>query len=568
MSTVKISALPAVAQLNANTSNTLIVGVDIPTGITGKITVHTLAQGLFSNEILSVGVIQQNLPNTIAQYSASGNSYIQTNLVNTNDGGSADVVITANAGSGGTDSTNFIDMGYANKSYQPGSEFNNIGTAISPLDGYLYVQGTAGSNGGNLTVGTTTSNTQLKFIVGGGSAANVIATITANSFTLVNTANLIVNTITTPKGSATNLVIDPDGVADVIFSPLTEVFVQSTSTSTSNTTGALVVSGGVGVSGNIYANAVYSNNSLVLTSEPIGQGAYNKANTGLANTAGVVTAGDFNISGNLTVLGVGTSGLFTINATSYIANTPAFRISGSANNVSQVPLNQGYMMQITGFANVSTRIVSDSFGSSNTTYSAFIGRFGRGTANTPSPVANGDILLRLSGNGYANSFSQFGQSKIDFVAAENFTDTTKGTEIQFFNTSIGSNTLNKIATFNANNATFTGQIVPSKGFLYIPRFAGAPVSPLTVDFLNDSVVKLSITSAFTINFTNYVAGKVVEVWVTNTAAGNSVLTHGTSALNSSVNATTWTIPGTSTVLVRYMSFNTDVANVYSAITHA
>ena len=45
MSTVKISQLSEITHLNTNTSNTLIVGVDIPTGVTGKITTTTLAEG-------------------------------------------------------------------------------------------------------------------------------------------------------------------------------------------------------------------------------------------------------------------------------------------------------------------------------------------------------------------------------------------------------------------------------------------------------------------------------------------------------------------------------------------
>ena len=47
MSTVKITELPLISQINSNTSNTLFMGVDIPTDVTGKMTVHTLAQGLY-----------------------------------------------------------------------------------------------------------------------------------------------------------------------------------------------------------------------------------------------------------------------------------------------------------------------------------------------------------------------------------------------------------------------------------------------------------------------------------------------------------------------------------------
>ena len=49
MATVKITDLPAINTINANTANTVLVGVDIPTNVTGKITLTTLAAGLYSN---------------------------------------------------------------------------------------------------------------------------------------------------------------------------------------------------------------------------------------------------------------------------------------------------------------------------------------------------------------------------------------------------------------------------------------------------------------------------------------------------------------------------------------
>jgi hypothetical protein len=187
MSQIKISQLPIISAINANTSNTLFAGVDVGSGVTGQMTAHTLAQGLFSNEVLNVGTNPVTLPNTVAQFSATGESYVQTNLVNTNGGGSADIVITAN---NGTDSTFFIDMGFANPGYQPGQEFNNLGTAINPADGYLYVQGGAigapGGPGGNLIIGTTTANTELRFIGGGYNSANVVAKITGDGLKMVN----------------------------------------------------------------------------------------------------------------------------------------------------------------------------------------------------------------------------------------------------------------------------------------------------------------------------------------------------------------------------------------------
>jgi len=656
MSTVKITELPLIGQINANTSNTLFMGVDIPTDVTGKMTVHTLAQGLFSNEILNVGVNQQNLPNTIAQFSLSGNSYIQTNLVNLNDNGTADIVVTANVGSGGSDSTNFIDLGYANKNYQPGVAFNDIGTAVSPLDGYLYVQGTGGSSGGNLIVGTTTSNTQLKFIVGGGLSANIIGTMTANSFTLVNTANLVVNTITTPKGSGSNLVIDPDGTADVIFPSLTEVYVQSTFQSTSNTTGALVVSGGVGVAGNVYASAFYSNNLPVLTSEPIGQAAYNQANTAnavtqsaynqansanavaqsaynqansanavaqsaynqansanvlaqssfnkannaLANTTGTF-AGDLTLTGNLIAAGIqstsgpittgnlivngtttsngtanitGTlnvSGIVNMNAQVILTNTSFSNTQSAltiaASNTVATPANDGYMIHISGKNGVSSRIVSDSYGTG--AYAVYAARTARGNVSNPAPVQTGDIIGRFSANGFGNTkFQQFGTGRIDFVATENYTDSNTGSQIQFWNCPVGTNTLTQIASFNGASVTFAGTVQPQKGFIYTPTVYPGAQTAITIDFANNSLVRAQTSSGITATLSNLTAGKEVVAWITNTAGFSQTFTHGVSATNSTVNATTYSIPSTSTIFVRYMSIDGTLANTFCAITHS
>ena len=540
MSTIKISQLPILGAISTNTSNNLFLMVDTANVRDVQITGTTLAQGLYANNILNVGTNQQNLPNTIAQFALGGQSYIQTNLVNTNDGGSADVVVTANVNSGGSDSTNFIDMGYANKLYQPGSEFNNIGTAISPLDGYLYVQGTTGSLGGNLIIGTTTSNTELRFIAGGGTASNVVAKMTS--------VGLVMNTqssITFGDGTKQLTASNPANYS-------TAAFAQA------NTAGAnTVISSGVDATQNTW---ISSNSAFT-------QAAFLKANNALANTNGVITAGDITVTGNIQVFGVGATGLFTINAVPYAANTPAFKITGSANTgYSQVPLNQGYMMQITGFANTSSRIVNDAFGANS--YSAFIGRAARGSAISPAATANGDILLRLSGNGWANNFSQFGQSRIDFVADENFTDTTKGTKIDFWNTSSGSNTLNKIATFNANSATFSGVVNPQKGFIYTPLVYPAAQTAITLDFANNSMVRAQTSTGIVVSMSNYTVGKIVEVWITNLSGFSQTYTTGVSAINSTLNATTYAIPATSTVCARYFCVDGTLANTLVSVIHA
>ena len=161
MATSKISNLNTIAPLNSNTANVYFVATDKQSGVAGKISGTTLANGLYAYNTLNVGNTEVIFPNVVSQFAKNGESYIQVNLLNTADGGSADYVATANTG---TDTTYFIDMGYANKNFVPGSEYNSLGNSIQPLDGYLYVQGpllNPSSNiGGNLRSEEHTSELQ------------------------------------------------------------------------------------------------------------------------------------------------------------------------------------------------------------------------------------------------------------------------------------------------------------------------------------------------------------------------------------------------------------------------
>jgi hypothetical protein len=121
------------------------------------------------------------------------------NFANTANG-STDLALYNNKG---TDSNNYIDMGITSASY---NVVLNGFTAANPGDAYVY------SNGSNILIGTYTPGTVLKVFSGGYMASNVVAT-----FNAANTA------------------------------------------ATSNTSGALTVAGGLGVTGNVYSDKIYTN---------------------------------------------------------------------------------------------------------------------------------------------------------------------------------------------------------------------------------------------------------------------------------------------------------------------
>ena len=530
MSTVKISELALINQLNANTSNTLFVAVDVPTGVTGKFTGHTLAQGLYSNEILNVGLNQSFLPNTIAQYSLAGASYIQTNLVNLDDGGTADIVVTANAKSGGTDSAYFIDMGFANANVTPGLEFNNLGTSLNPLDGYLYVQGNgvggSPARGGNLIVGATSTNTEIKIIAGGYNSSNIVAKFTGDGFKMVNGHPIFFS-----DGTTQNTASNPAAYSQAAFNKANNAL--------ANTTGTFA--GDLTLTGNLIAAGIQSTTGPISTSALIVNGTTNMSGIVSMNAQVVLTNTSF----------TNTQSALTITATPTVA----------------APSNDGYMVHISGKQNVSSRIVTDSYGAN--TYVVYAGRTARGNVTNPTAVQSGDILSRFSGNGYGTTnWAPFGSARIDFVATENYTDAARGSQIQFWNCPVGTNTLTQIATFNGTSVTFSGSVNPQKGFIYTPtQYPGAQTA-ITIDFANNSVIRANTSTGCTVSFVNYTLGKEVVLWLTNTAPANQTFTHGVNALNSTVNSTTYGIPGTSTIMARYFSFGNDLANTFVAVVHA
>jgi hypothetical protein len=148
------------------------------------------------------------LPTAIVQITGNTDSYSQLNLQNVNNGAyaSGDIVVTAD---NGDDNDGYINLGINS------STFNDPDyPGYYPNDGYLVMHGFEPATG-NLNIHSHNTESVIKLIVGAFGDGNVRAAVTNTGFT-VNTATA----------------------------------------STSTTTGALIVNGGVGVAGNIHAAAI------------------------------------------------------------------------------------------------------------------------------------------------------------------------------------------------------------------------------------------------------------------------------------------------------------------------
>lgn len=522
MSTVKISQLPPLPSIAANTSNTLFLGVDLPTGTTGKFTATTLARQLYANNYLVVGDYHTVYPNAVATMAGTSNNYVQSILENMSDNGSTDFIAQANIS---TDTVYFTDLGFAGANFDNQS-FNSLGTSLDKLDGYLYVQGnTAAGPGGNLVIGTATSGKLVRFVAGGGNKANIVLTLSStgpainsgayltfgdgSSQTVAAApANYTQSAFNAANTAAANTVVT-QGVDVWQNTQITQVNQYATSGYDQANTNATNITAVNNYVTSAYAKANTNANNIVIV-ESFANSAFTKANNALANATGLL-AGDLTIAGNLTSLGSFTTngtltsgnnvtlGTTRIRYASITDTTPVLQIVAAGNNFSFLqPTNPNYMIHVQGRDGITSRIVNDAAGNNIT--SSYVMRTARGSANTPTNVIAGDTFGRISTVGYATTgFSTASDARIDFVALENFSDTNKGTAISFWTTQNTTNNLTRTASFSVGNTSVLSANTYIAGNLTV---AG---NVTVIGVANTTVLDLNVNKNITVNGTMILA---------------------------------------------------------------
>lgn len=133
------------------------------------------------------------------------------------------------------------------------------------------------NSGGNVVFDT--SNVRIAGNIS--ASGNITAGIVNASFfvgdgqflTNVNVANVSVSSNSISNGTSNvnipasngNVTFGVNGTGNVVIVSTQGANITTGTSSTSNITGALRITGGIGVRGNIYSDAVFSNNSAVLT---------------------------------------------------------------------------------------------------------------------------------------------------------------------------------------------------------------------------------------------------------------------------------------------------------------
>jgi hypothetical protein len=310
--------------------------------VTGSANVYTrLAVGTGSYQIL---------PNLIGQFTGTSDEYIQVNLQNLSPNGSADLVVTAD---NGTDLSYYSDLGKAGSDYS----YYGAGALIKPNDTYLIGQGLDSTiPGSNVIIAATTATYgDIIFAQGGAYEANEVARFEMD------------------KG----------------------LVIQKTTASSSNSTGALVVKGGVGVQGDVYTDNVYSKGVNVVGYT---QSAFNQANTATNNAASASQYAN--------------TGINNAASASAYANI-AINNAASASVYANTGINDAASASL--YANTGITLAQAAYDKANTGGGTTVDQFARDTANTG--VNNSASASLYANTGITLAQAAYDNSNVKFNSA-------------------------------------------------------------------------------------------------------------------------------------------------------
>jgi len=324
--------------------------------LSNALTVSNSAKGVLVGTNALVFANTLTNPTITVQSNTTDYSQIAFRNLGTNANSSTDIIAYADAG---TDNAGWIDMGITSANFTSPSF-----TVTGGHDGYIFMEAPANTAGkGNLILATGGNGTQNKIIFAAGGLSS----------------------------DKTQMVITPN----------TSVAINIATNSTSATTGALTVVGGVGIGGNVYITG----NTSITGTITVGGGAFSSNNLTVSDP--IIFMGNTNSGDSLDL---GFAGKYTSSGTKYAgllrdaSDTGKFRLftglteipSSTANfaAASNANLILGNL-EASGLANVAGIVtLANATAASSTTTGALVVTGGIATAN--NAYIGG--LLNVAGN--------------------------------------------------------------------------------------------------------------------------------------------------------------------------
>ena len=186
------------------------------------------------------------------------------------------------------------------------------------------------------------------------------------------------------------------------------------------------------------------------------------------------------------------------------------------------------LIQTTSRSDKNIRIIQRSYGSSgnvggDNSYSVWGSYVARGNVSNPQATKQNDILSRLSSNGFGTTTWGTGGTRIESVALENFTDSAKGSKINFWTTPIGSIVSQQVASITATGISANAVLFTTDSS--VQTTAGIPLSQRAVA---NGVATLGIDGRLTTaQIPSSLVGAIVFQGGWNAANNTPTLSNGT-----------------------------------------
>jgi hypothetical protein len=250
--------------------------------------------------------------------------------------------------------------------------------SLNFADGILYYKTAANTLGSIRTTQPAGLTTEVQFNDAGSFGSNSTFNFNKTTGTL-NVKNIIVSTnLTTTNLTATSITTGSGegGTitgANVIYS---NTFVaNSTTTSTSNSTGAIISNGGLGVKGNVYADAIYDGGVEVIAFA-------NQAFT-QANSANVLAQAAFDKANQTAQLAFTT---VAANGTNLVADANNDTLTITANTANGIQVLANSTTDTLDLGLRASGVTAGVYGNSSTTVTITIDQFGRITSVSQTAV--------------------------------------------------------------------------------------------------------------------------------------------------------------------------------------
>jgi hypothetical protein len=316
----------------------------------------------------------------------------------------------------------------------------------------------------------------------------------------------------TVDGGLTVWVFDNSRPTDVFSSP---VSITASTVSTSSSTGALVVDGGVGINGNLYVGGTIVGSITVTGVNVTGNvTAGNMISSGAITSVGNIVGGNINTAGRVTA---------TSNITGGNLNAVGLSLSGNVVSAFNVTGN------ITGGNVRSVGVVS-----------------------AAGNITGGNIITL----GALSTFGSIVNSSVTTTGNVSATGNVLGGNILTGGVVSATGNITTPASFAGNVAGLVTHSIRDAG--------NVTGTTLTLDVTSDDIVHCTFADAFTVSFANIIAGRVVTLIATNSSAGDTdIINTGISAVNMQGDATL-TVTQQTTAVLTYYSLNTDTGNIFGS----